>query len=199
MILKRRKFALQDGRCITKGTTRCTPVLKEGEKGKRGAKCEACNLISGKKSITSKLTGRSYTTPTGNCRTSTLIYAAECLLCEAQYVGKTDTKLQKRISGHRGHVNKKPEKKKKKNDKFQKEDEGALAEHMRKEHGLTTVDQFNCTFVFTILQVEPRDLDECEQTWVSKLETMHPYGLNIEKPRGVADSVMTMFRAGSSQ
>ena len=35
MILKRRKFALQDGRCITKGTTRCTPVLKEGEKGSK--------------------------------------------------------------------------------------------------------------------------------------------------------------------
>ena len=77
-------------------------------------------------------------------------------------------------------------------------DEAALANHLKEEHNMTTVQLFNLSYSFTILQIEPGDLDKCEQKWVSQLVTMQPFGLNIEKPRGVADSIMTMSQKQAS-
>ena len=46
--------------------------------------------------------------------------------------------------------------------------------------------------MFTILEIEPRDINKAEQKWVSYLSTMTPYGLNIEKPLRVADSILSI-------
>ena len=76
-------------------------------------------------------------------------------------------------------------------------DEAALADHLKDEHAMATVALFNLSYSFTILQIEPGDLDQCEQKWVCQLVTMQPFGLNIEKPRGVADSITTMSQKQS--
>ena len=74
------------------------------------------------------------------------------------------------------------------------DDEATLAEHLKFEHNMETVELFNLSFLFTILQLSPFNLDESEQKWVSRLTCMKPFGLNKEVPRGVTDSVHTMFR-----
>ena len=193
LILKRKLFALEEDSSANTGTTRCTPELEPGSKrGKRGRPCEACKLTSGMKTITSTHTGKTFRTPAGNCKSKTLVYGARCIICNKQYVGKTDNRLQCRISGHRSHVKK---------DQVAEEDrdtdEAALADHLKDEHAMATVALFNLSYSFTILQIEPGDLDQCEQKWVCQLVTMQPFGLNIEKPRGVADSITTMSQKQS--
>ena len=78
-------------------------------------------------------------------------------------------------------------------------DVAALADHLRQEHQLTLTEEFNQNYVFTILKLDPCDLDKCEQEWVSRLVTMRPFGLNIEKPCGVSDSVLTMAKMEKMQ
>ena len=65
-------------------------------------------------------------------------------------------------------------------------DEASLANHLKSEHDIDSVELFNLMYSFTILQIDPPDLDKAEQNWISQLVTMYPYGLNIEKPRGVS-------------
>ena len=77
-------------------------------------------------------------------------------------------------------------------------DEAALAEHLHKDHNFATIDMFNLNYTFSILELCPKDLDKAEQRWVSRLVTMRPFGLNIEKPSGVTDSVKTMSRKSLS-
>ena len=42
------------------------------------------------------------------------------------------------------------------------------------------------------LKMNPRNLAKCEQKWMNQLVTLHPFGLNREKPCGVADSILNM-------
>ena len=106
---------------------------------------------------------------------------------------KTDNRLQKRISVHRTHVrsislngNAVVE---------LSDDLNTLAQHLKEVHNLDSVEAFNLSYTFTILQINPRNLDRCEQKWANQLVTLHPYGLlNIEKPCGVADTILNMSR-----
>ena len=197
LILKRKKFALMTDE-ETPGTKRCSPILKEGEKrSESGRPCASCDLMSGKKTIKSFHTGRKYATPPGTCKSQSLIYAAECRLCHKQYVGQTTCMLRTRISGHRAHVNKKPKPKANINPLFANSDESSLADHLKTIHGLSTPESFNSAYSFTIIHTDPADINDCEQTWVSRLGTMQPFGLNTEKPCGVADSFFTMSQKAS--
>ena len=110
-------------------------------------------------------------------------------MCKKQYTGKTDNRLQKRISGHRSHVKKPPDPK----DRIIDSDEAVLALHMH-EHNFKSVELFNVNYSFTILEFDPPDLDKAEQKWASRLVTMEPFGLNIQKPCGVADKMITMSK-----
>ena len=126
------------------GTTGCTPIVEPGKKRtKRGRPCESCTLMSKKNSIESTVTGKSYNTPSANCRSKNLIYCAECLLCQKQYTGKTTNKLQKRISGHRSHVKKPPDETPKPEDT----DEATLAEHLKLVHNMDSVEMFNISYM----------------------------------------------------
>ena len=194
-ILKRKLFALEDDGTTTSGTSRCTSILLPGQRNtKRGRPCESCNLMSEKCNITSNVSGKTFPTADGNCRSKRLIYSASCRICCKQYVGKTDDKLQSRISGHRGHM-----KSREVSELEEESDVAALADHLRQEHQLTLTEEFNQNYVFTILKLDPCDLDKCEQEWVSRLVTMRPFGLNIEKPCGVSDSVLTMAKMEKMQ
>ena len=55
--------------------------------------------------------------------------------------GKSTTKLQSRISGHRSHVG---------DDVF---DEAKLAEHIQSTHNLSSIDLFNRYYSFSVLEV----------------------------------------------
>ena len=132
--------------------------------------------MSGNNRVTSTVTS-------GCCKSKCLIYCVQCVLCK-QYTGKTDVHIGKRICTHRTHVNKTPG--------DEETDESALADHLRADHNLFSVEDFNSHYQFTILEVEPANLDTCEQKWTNRLVTMRPFGLNIEKPGGVADTITTM-------
>ena len=143
--------------------------------------------MSEKCSITSSMTGKTYATANGNCKSKRLIYAATCRICCKQYTGKTDDQVRSRVCGHRTHVNSA-----RRQEIIDESDIAALADHLRDNHNLVNVDDFNNSYVFTILELDPSNLDKCEQKWVSRLVTMSPFGLNIEKPCGVSDSILAM-------
>ena len=150
--------------------------------------------MSNKNFVKSHHTGKRYHTPAANCQSKMLIYVAECLICEKQYTGKTTCKLQTRISGHRSHINKTTK------TILLDTDEAALCEHLKTHHQPATYTElFNINYSFTVVQINPPDLEKCEQLWVSRLVTMEPFGLNIEKPQGVADSIITMSQKASFQ
>ena len=65
-------------------------------------------------------------------------------------MGKSTTKLQTRISGHRSHFG---------DMTFDSEmDEATLAEHLHDDHNITLVDQFNSNYSFIIIEISPRNL-----------------------------------------
>lgn len=154
--------------------------------------------------VVSKTTGNVFGTPGADCKSRNLIYCATCLLCQKQYTGRTVTKLQKRICGHRSHLD----------DEFfdDESDEATLVEHLSVDHNFKVKPRdneeslppgdgnflssklFNSSYQFTVLELSPHDIDRAEQRWISKLLTMRPFGLNKEKPCGVTDSVRMMCR-----
>ena len=184
MLLQRKRLSL-DTPTDCPGTTRCTPFPKPGQRRKRGRPCASCFMASNKSTIKSTATGQLFKTPKADCKSKNLVYCAQCRICDKQYTGKTVNKLQQRISGHRSHVG---------DTTFDETDEAALAEHLSEDHNYDSVGLFNHSYTFTVLEISPHNLDQAEQRWVSRLVSMRPFGLNKEKPRGVADTVKTMFR-----
>ena len=83
-------------------------------------------------------------------------------------------------------------------EKFRRKDEGALAEHLKAVHGLTTVEDFNRSYKFTILKSNVSNLDSVEQKWIDIMGTMHPFGLNLDKPCGVSASVLELMERQNS-
>ena len=188
VILKRKQFALEASE-ESSGSIRCTPKCQPGvPKASPGRDCESCELMSSIKTITSRVTGKSYRAPSGNCKSRNVIYGAQCIICLKQYVGKTMCKLRTRISGHRTHISRIKEEQDDDDDK----DEAALANHLIKDHNLKTPEWFNKCYSFAVLQDNPSDIDRAEQIWVNRLVTMRPFGLNIEKPCGVSDQLHRM-------
>ena len=189
LLFKRRRLALTAhdsvGSKEEKGTVRCT---KEDEK-KRGRKCKACKMMSLKSTVQSKSNGRSFHTPSAKCTTKMVTYLADCKICSEQYVGRTVQQIRKRISGHRGWMNK--PKKEFENLAFVDEDEAALANHLRTEHGLLTANDFDMNFLFTVLQIcEPNKIVGSEYQWIANMKTLTPFGLNIAKPFGIGESLI---------
>jgi hypothetical protein len=142
--------------------------------------------------ITSSVTKKSFVAPHGNCKSKNLIYVARCKICIKQYVGRTSNKLQKRISGHRSFVSQVGHSL----DEVGDSDDAALVTHLHSDHNFVTItaDSFNSNFEFSIVETDPSDLYSAERIWISRLVTMRPFGLNIEKPGGIADSMHSMAR-----
>lgn len=63
--------------------------------------CRYCSRLDTSGKITSKTTGRSYSTKINvSCKSSNLIYAIQCTRCRQQYVGQTERKLMARLCEH---------------------------------------------------------------------------------------------------
>ena len=70
-------------------------------------------------------------------------------------------------------------------DCFDESDDAALAELKKKlDHDLHTAEFFNLGFNFTVLEFGAFNLDDREQRWVSKLNTLKPF-----RPKGDSESV----------
>ena len=76
-------------------------------------------------------------------------------------------------------------------------DEKALVYHMVSIHGKNTERDFCSMYKFSICEkdVSPRSLDFTEQSWITKLGTMRPDGINIANPCGVRPNLV--LRSGS--
>ena len=159
-------------------TSRC----KRGTMGKRGKKCRACGLMSGKDKIKGHHKNK-YLTAEGSCISKNLIYHATCKHCQKVYVGKTTQMLSNRINGHR---NKFQECRKKSKSKIKFNDDHLLGLHVLYQHGLQSPNAFDEAYDFTILDTcHPKDLDRKEHEWVQKLKCVTPYGLNAQDPFGI--------------
>ncbi len=188
-LFRRRKLALSAHDTVGAeggvGTVRCTEV----DVKKRGRKCKGCNMMSNKSAVKSSSNNKHFQTPSAKCTTKMVVYLADCKICSKQYVGRTVQQLRDRISGHRSWMNK--SKREKDDSTFTDEDEAALADHMRTVHGLSTADEFDNNYVFTVLQIcEPNTIVDLEYHWIAELKTLIPFGLNIAKPFGIAESLI---------
>ena len=201
-MLKKKSLALASSQKIdARGTVRCTQLKRDTEKRNRGRPCGSCDLMSNSNKITSNVSGKTFTVPDANCKARCLIYAAECSLCNMQYIGQTTTALRQRINGHRSWMNKEKDKDVvESEDRFRREDEAVCANHIKTSHGCKTTSEFNSVYKFSVLTLNPAaGLDKAEQLWISKMVTMVPHGLNIDKPCGVADGLMTRQEACHNQ
>ena len=159
----------------SKITTRCRPL---GVK-KAGRKCMGCDLMSGNDHI--RVGDKTVKCSGGNCTSNNLVYGAQCNHCNASYVGKTVQALRNRISQHRSKIEKLG------TSNLEINDENSLAAHLKQEHNLTTPDDFNRSYKFTILKCvsDPGKLLFEEQKLINKLGTLRPYGLNFANPVNV--------------
>ena len=65
-------------------------------------KCSICKLICTDEVLTNTKTGKEVKiTVGGNCRTSDIVYAARCKVCDLIYVGETQHELRERFCDHR--------------------------------------------------------------------------------------------------
>ena len=182
LLLHRKKFALTNHQ-QNNGTTPCNlNAVKQ-----KGRPCASCPLMSNSNTVTSTVSGKTFKTPTANCKTRMAIYLAECKIkhCKKQYSGKTTIMVRKRVSGHRKQMG---------NTDITETDEATLAEHLKEDHNFDSVTDFNRHYTFTVLEHGPRDLDFAELRWINRMVTMRPFGLNKEKPLGVSDSLLTMLK-----
>ena len=67
------------------------------------------------------------------------------------YTGRSTTKLQTRIVGHRSHVGYS-------DDLISETDERTLAEHLKEAHHFNSVDCFNSNYIFSILDVSSYEI-----------------------------------------
>lgn len=173
-LFRRRALALGSGSSETKPCTEPGAV-------KRGRKCQTCKLVSGSSSVTNNQV--TVSTKGGDCKTRNIIYAATCKLCPVNsvYVGKTVTALSQRVNGHRSQYYKiledtatiRPE---------DIEDENVLGAHIFVKHGKRKRCDFDDCFMFDILCTgSPDSLRKNEQSYIDRLSTLYPLGLNNVK------------------
>ena len=80
----------------------------------QNALCKLCAHVDTKETIEGSLRGRHYTTTSFKrttmmvaCTQSWVVYVVTCWGCGAQYVGRTEVRLNRRFGGHRANKKKK--------------------------------------------------------------------------------------------
>ena len=115
----------------------------------------------------------------GNCRTSNIIYAARCKICDLIYIGETGKELRKRFSDHRYDAKNRP-------------DNNELAQHISdKKH------DFEKDIEVAILHQGFKSQDErvfYEDKYICKLGTFKPNGMN-EKIGAYAKEMYAMHQS----
>ena len=171
ILFRRRAMALGSGSSRTKPCTEPGRIM-------RGRKCQTCKMVSG--SSTVKNNDVTVSAKGGDCKTRNIVYAATCKLCpeNSVYVGKTVTTLSQRVNAHRSQYYKILEKK---TDIRPEdiEDENVLGAHIFVKHKKRNKTDFDDCFLFDILTTcSPDSLRKNEQSYIDRLSTLYPFGLN---------------------
>ena len=137
--------------------------------------CLTCKLVDPAMSLYHN--NNQINTAGGNCKSWNVVYCFQCKLCNILYVGKTIDPLHERVNGHRskfyyvvrhsGLVNE------------DCDDEQIVGAHLVHFHNLKSKDDFNSSYrIFILAHVNPTSLRKTEQSWIDKLRTHRPFGLN---------------------
>ena len=106
------------------------------------------------------------------CQTKSCIYLISCKTCDLKYVGQTKVVIRQRFNCHRGHIRKGTEAK-------------VMLEHFKGNHGCQITDMI----IKPIEICNPEKLNEREMFWIQELNTIFPYGLNMDgKKNGLKDA-----------
>ena len=130
-----------------------------------------CNHVIKTNSFTSVVTQKTYKIfHKSNCRSMNVIYLLACVLCNKQYVGKSEWPFNYRLNNYRSRI------------KSTQYDKLLLVEkHFKEQHHIFTRDAR-----FTIIErIEKEDVDNMtkllethEDNWIKRLQTLTPKGLN---------------------
>ena len=124
----------------------------------------------------------------GSCKTGNLCYLARCKICSKPYTGRTVEFLHKRINGHRSSF-KEVLKKAAANALEELDTTGdlfALGLHLFFDHDLVDPNAFDTFLEFGILDITtPLSIERKEYSWMHKINTFQPVGINIEYPFGI--------------
>ena len=180
LLFKRKQLALKPNSDVM---VPCSAILPK----RKGPKCQCCTMLSTDSQVSTN--GVTVNCAGGTCKSSNIIYCAECILCKRfnYYVGKTVTNLHERINSHRGCYYAILRKIKNssgssRNEPIYLEDETDDAQilglHLVFEHGIYDRNAFNTSYKFNILShVNPATIRKSEQNLIHKLKTLQPYGL----------------------
>ena len=98
-----------------------------------------------------------------DCRTKNVIYCIKCTTCNLAYVGKSK-EVKKRWANHKSHAT-------------HRRTTCELANHMISGHPGENPDQ-HLTIMLLDSAISTDELDRLESSWMYRLATFHPYGLN---------------------
>ena len=103
-----------------------------------------------------------------SCATQNYIYLITCRICSMKYVGKTTTTIRTRLNGHRGNIRKGTEAK-------------IMLTHFTDAggHGIASMVIKPIELCKDIVE-----LGERENYWIAELNTVYPYGLNLDATFG---------------
>ena len=141
------------------------------------ARCKSCILMS-----EIFINGTPVKSEGGTCTTTNCVYLAQCQACISLnlhnnlYVGKTTTLLSMRVNGHRSAFSQLSLF----NDITKINDGNCLWAHLSSVHNKKHRNDFDLNYRFCVLKIcDPRNLRVTEQSFIAKLNTLFPHGLNI--------------------
>ena len=144
------------------------------------ANCKCCKLI-GDEIV--EINGLPISSAPGNCKSKNVIYLVSCNLCKKPYSGRTVQYIHCRMSGHRDNYYKVL---RNDEDVDVTSDDYSLGLHLANEHGCTEKDDFDRHYNVQILEnCSPSALEKKEHTYIHKLNTLYPIGLNKVNPFGL--------------
>ena len=140
--------------------------------------CKCCQTCSDRKS--NKYNGCKVRTAAATCMTYNIVYLVVCSICGKHYVGRSTRSLRERLGEHRRHYYRACKTKNPPN--MPVEDEQALGMHLV-EHGFSDDSMFDKRYKACVLEVcSPKVLEVKEHTYIHKLNSLRPNGLNVSNP-----------------
>ena len=174
-------------RCHTNTLKNQALGTKRGSARRCGAKgCKTCPMILTEKVV--RINNKKIHLSEGTCKSYNTCYLARCKICDKPYTGRTVDFIHKRVNGHR-HLFLKIIKNASDNTLDDLDTTGdlyALGLHLFFDHKLDYPAAFDDYFEFGILDVTtPLNIERKEYTWMHRLNTFQPVGINIEYPFGI--------------
>ena len=161
--------------------------IKQGSATKCGSQgCKTCHMIMKDQFV--RINQKKVRLSKGSCKTRNICYLGRCRICNKPYTGRTVNLMHKRVNGHR-HAYKELIKSAASNTLQELDTTGdlfVLGLHLYFDHGLDDPNAFDKNIEFGILDVtNPTNIERKEYTWMHKLNTFQPVGINIEYPFGI--------------